>query len=373
MRRGSCGLYIHLPFCSSRCGYCSFVSLTDLSLLGRYMQALRVELENLGRHRPPPLASLYLGGGTPSLLSVGQLEGLFQTIRKGFSLLPAAETTLEANPDDVTGERLRAWRQLGVGRVSIGVQTLDDPLLQALGRRHSAREALLALDAALEQGFEVSADLMVGVPGMTISTVRRSVDAILARTPGHLSVYMLEVDKPNPLMRRWRREGVEVDPDTAARQYLAVSRLLRDAGYRHYEISSFALPGRVARHNTRYWSGKPVLAAGAGAHGQAGRRRWANVDRVEAYLAAVEAGRSPRCWSRRLSEGEWRREQVMVQLRRARGVQRSLIDSLLEENQALADGMRLFLERGLIRTRGNRLVFTRKGWLLSNELLQFVW
>lgn len=335
--------------------------------------AVRGEIERIGRRRPPPLASVYLGGGTPSLLSGRPLESLLTTVFRSLTVLPGAEVTLEANPDDVTQERLREWRSLGVGRLSLGVQSLDDSLLAVLGRRHSADQALEALGWAMEEGFQVSVDLIVGVPGLDRARIRMDLAAILGRRPAHLSVYMLEMDKPSPLRRRWQRRGFVPDPDQGARHYLEVCRILKDAGYSHYEVSSFALPGGIARHNTRYWLGRPVLAAGVGACGQAGRRRWGNLRSLHSYLAAAREGRTVRRWTRRLGIDEWRREQVMVRLRLAQGVRRSLLDQVAAGNQALAQRLELFVQEDLIRDRGDRVAFTPRGWLVSNELLQFVW
>jgi len=229
------------------------------------------------------------------------------------------------------------------------------------------------VDAALSAGFEVSTDLMIGIAGLAASSLLRTLDALLSLAPGHISVYALETDKASPLTRRLQRAGIEVDCDQAAEQYLEVSRVLRDAGYRHYEISSFARPGRFSRHNVRYWQGRAVLAAGVGACGQAGFRRWQNTDQIPTYLAAVESGRSPRHWTRRLDESEWRREQVMVRMRMARGVAMSFMEPVLRERPELEAMVARFLDLNLLRQWQGRVGFTPRGWLVSNELLQHLW
>lgn len=321
-----------------------------------------------------PLASLYLGGGTPSVVAPALLEGLMAEVTRSFSVVPGAEITMEANPDDVTPDRLRRWRDLGIGRLSLGVQSLDDQVLRVLERRHSASQALAALDAALESGMAVSVDLMLAVPGLDWSRIQAAVDLVTARRPGHLSVYVLETDRPSRLVRRARlRPAMFPEPDVAARHYLRVSRILRAAGYRHYEVSSFALPGEQARHNSRYWLGRPVLAVGPGACGQAGRRRWGNVRRLSSYMTAVASGRSPRRWSRRLGDEEWLLERIMVRLRLAAGVGEDLLRPALELLPGLAERVREFEELGLARRRRGRLALSPRGWLLSNELLQELW
>ncbi|MDD5562604.1 MAG: coproporphyrinogen-III oxidase family protein [Thermoanaerobaculaceae bacterium] len=373
--RGAAGLYVHLPFCASRCAYCTFATSTELDLMPRVMAALGREVAVLGSRGGRPLATLYLGGGTPSLVPVGLLADLVATIDRHFPRLPGAEVTLEANPDDVTAEKARAWAGLGVTRVSVGVQAFSDAALAMLNRRHDAAQASGAVATLQGAGFAVSVDLMLGLPGLGADEIRATTAELLRLRPGHVSVYLLEMDKPHALARlSERRPDLFPGADAAAAQYLAVGRTLVEAGYRHYEISNFALPSREARHNVRYWRRRPVLAAGLAAHGHSGRRRWANLDTLPAYLDAVEGGRPPRAWSRRLADDEVVKERVMLGLRLARGVTDDAIAACSEAAPAFAEGLEDFLALGLARRVGSgRVRLTPRGWLVSNELFARLW
>ncbi len=369
--RSPVGLYVHLPFCASRCAYCTFVTSTEAVLMPRTLAAVCREIETLARGGRRRLVSLYLGGGTPSLVPPELLEPLLAAVRSSFELPADAEVTLEANPDDVTPERLAGWRRLGVNRVSVGVQSFADDVLAMLGRRHSAAQAGSAVAAALEAGFAVSLDLILGLPRLDESVLEATLAEVVRLRPHHVSVYLLEMDKPHELARlAARHPDLFPDADAAARQYLRAGRTLIAAGYRHDEVSNFALPSCQARHNTRYWRGQPVLAVGVAAHSQSGRRRWANLDDLTKYLEAVEGGRSPRAWSRRLDDGEAQRERVMLGLRLARGVNSSVVRSCRTGMAAFGTRLDEFLALGLARESNGRVRLTPRGWLLSNELFE---
>ncbi len=373
-RRRPAGLYVHLPFCASHCAYCTFATSTRLPLLPGTIAAIAAEIVAMGRRGGRPLSSLYLGGGTPSLVDAGNLERLFAAVRLGFSLPAGAEVTLEANPDDVDGDRIEVWRRLGVNRVSVGVQAFQDHVLETLNRRHGAAQASSAVKLVRDAGFIVSLDIMLGLPRLRGTDLEATLAEIVRLRPHHVSAYLLEMDKPHRLGRlAERRPDLFPDADAAAWQYLAVGRTLVAAGYRHYEVSNFALPGFAARHNMRYWLGSPVLAAGPSAHGQCGRRRWANVSDLEGYLARVEAGTSPREWSRRLDPGEAPREAMMLRLRLARGAPAELVRNCGEACPGFLARLDDFLRLGLARRRGEGIRLTPRGWLVSNELFHTLW
>lgn len=366
--RRPAGLYVHLPCCASRCSYCDFVSTTDRELWPALLGEIVREVASLGRREPRPLATLYLGGGTPSLVPAEQLAALFESVWSRFSPVPGAEITLEANPEDVSEESLGVWRRLGVTRLSLGIQSFDDGVLTAVGRRHTAERGRLACRAALDAGFHVSADLILGLPGLDEGAVARGVDELIRLRPHHVSVYLLELDKVTEMSALAARRPERFPrPLVTVRQYLKACGSLVAAGYRHYEISNLALPGFASRHNRRYWTGRTVLAAGPGAHGQAGRRRWANQADLGAYVAAVRATRRARVWSRCLDVDELTRESIMLGLRLARGVEQTTLVKVRSSafHARLAD----FLELGLARRTGARVRLTPRGWLVSNELL----
>jgi oxygen-independent coproporphyrinogen-3 oxidase len=343
-------------------------------MMPRTLAALCRELDLLGRRAGRPLETLYLGGGTPSLVPAPLLERVFCMLDLHFPRLRGAEVTLEANPDDVTRELAATWARRGVTRVSVGVQAFADPVLEMLNRRHTAAQARAAVALLQEAGFSVSVDLMLGLPRMTPAQLDETVAEVLRLRPGHISVYLLEMDKPHALARlAARRPDLFPDADASARQYLAAGGALVRAGYRHYEVSNFALPGREARHNVRYWRCLPVLSAGLAAHGHSRRRRWAAPDDLPAYLSAVEGGRLPRAWSRRLDPEEVLKERVMLGLRLARGVRRDAVETCGRAAPAFRETMDDFLSLGHARRAGNRVRLTPRGWLVSNELFATLW
>jgi oxygen-independent coproporphyrinogen-3 oxidase len=368
------GLYVHIPFCTSRCSYCTFVTSTELTMVPRTMAAVTCEVAAIGRSCLRPLASLYLGGGTPSLLDGQALRKVLQAVHAGFGPATAAEVTLEANPDDVTESKVLLWRSLGINRVSLGVQAFQDRVLGLLARRHSARQAHEAAWLLKNAGFVLSVDLMLGLPALHDRDVEDTLAELARLRPHHVSVYLLETDKPHRLGElAARRPGLLPNDDTAAAQYLFVGRALVAAGYRHYELANFALRGFEARHNTRYWLGLAVLAAGVAAHGQSGRRRWANVGGLATYLGRVEGGRSAVDWSRRLADDEWAKEKAMLGLRLARGVDAGVLGCCGELAPDFAVTLEDFLRLGLARRRAARVRLTPRGWLLSNELFATLW
>lgn len=333
------------------------------------MACLRQEIERLGRRASRPLVTCYLGGGTPSLVPDEELAATFEVLDRYFPRLPTAEVTLEANPDDVTEAKLAFWRKLGVTRLSLGVQSFADPVLRLLARRHDAAQAARALEACLAAGYVVNCDLILALPGLSRSALRDTLEQLSMARPHHVSVYLLEMDKPHRLAQlAARRPDLFPSDDQAAQQYLDTSRVLRQAGYRHYEISNFALPGYYARHNLRYWRGGVVLACGVAAAGQGKRLRFRNSEDLETYMTAVEAERSPRVESRRLNAADALAEAVMLQLRLAWGAPRPAVEAVAQARPAFGRLLADFLAAGLARPRRGRIALTRKGWLVSNEL-----
>ncbi|MCS7182919.1 MAG: radical SAM family heme chaperone HemW [Thermoanaerobaculum sp.] len=362
-------LYIHLPFCASTCAYCSFVTTTRLEWIARYMAALRREVELVGQRGGRVLRTLYLGGGTPSLVPLDELAKLFATLDRFFPRQAGAEVTLEANPDDVTQERLEGWRQLGINRVSLGIQSFADPVLRLLGRRHTAEQGRRALRMLLAFGFVVSCDLMLGLPGLQASQLEGTVRELLALAPHHVSAYLLELDKPHRLAKlAQRRPDLFPAEDEVAQQYLLTARLLEEAGFRHYEVSNWARPGYLARHNLRYWMGGVVLACGVSAYGQGRRSRWANTADLGQYLAMLERGLLPRSVRMCLTEEERTAERVMLALRLDRGAPWEVVERVGQRRPRFQERVKDFLGAGLAVRRGRRLRLTPQGWLLSNEL-----
>jgi oxygen-independent coproporphyrinogen III oxidase len=368
------GLYLHIPFCLDRCTYCSFVTTRDTSLQAAAVARLCADVAAwggaLGR---PAVDTLYLGGGTPSLLKPAELEALTVAVRRAFDLDPLREATLEANPGTVDLAWLEGARALGWDRVSLGVQTLDDELLERLGRIHDAAGGLAALDLARRAGFDRrSADLMLGIPGQEVAGVVRDAATLAATGLEHLSVYMLDLDKACPLKARVA-SGRLVLPseDEVATAYEALLDTLPALGLRQYEISNLARPGAEARHNLRYWERRPYLGLGPSAASHLGGLRWTESGILHAWLegrgatevgalgAAEELGEIP-LLGLRLNRGvDW--EVLGAQARRL-----GLQELLAGWDRALAPMIR----GGLLAREGSVLRLTTRGMLLSNGILQ---
>lgn len=289
--RPGLGLYLHIPFCQTKCPYCDFNTYQGIEeQMDGFTAALAGELAlwgaALGR---PPAATLFFGGGTPSYLPDGALGRIMEAARRAFAVAPDAEITVEANPGDLTAARCESLLRQGVNRLSIGVQSMDNALLQLLGRRHTAAQAAAALESARQAGFSnINLDLMYGLPQQTLAQWRETLAAVTALAPEHLSLYALTLEEGTP-MHRWAAEGKipAPDPDRAADMYQQARETLAAGGYRHYEISNWAQPQRECAHNLVYWRNGPYLGVGPGAHSHLGDYRFWTQRPPRAYAAAV--------------------------------------------------------------------------------------
>ena len=367
------GLYVHLPYCRSRCGYCAFVVSTDESSRSDYLAALAreaaiVEPEASGIR----FDSLYLGGGTPSLVPPDELARLVEELSRRFAFDDDCEVTLEANPEDVTVERGDSWLAAGVNRVSVGVQSLEDVELAAVGRRHDASGARRALERLGASGLSLSADLILGLPEQTAASFRRSIEGLCASGVEHVSIYLLETEKSRAIEedRRSNPERYLSDEDQASAWLEAGERLV-SRGFVHYEVSNWARSGREARHNVKYWTRTPTLGFGVSAHELWRGRRRANVSAIPQYVSALSEGRRPLALDQPLGEEEAVRERIILGLRLAAGIPASEIESSIEKegDPLLAEDYAAWLEAGLLARENGRVRFTEHGFLVSNEVL----
>ena len=277
------GLYVHVPFCKTKCPYCDFNTYQGIeSQMGGFLEAVTGELRLWGRHLPssnggrPPVRTVFFGGGTPSYLPDGDIAAILSAAADAFAIDSGAEITIEANPGDLDAGACRGLLRQGVNRLSIGVQSLDNALLQLLGRRHTADGAIEAFQTAREAGFDnVNLDLMYGLPHQSLAQWEDTIERLAALSPEHISLYALTLEEGTP-MRVWADQGKipEPDPDMAADMYALARRVLAASGYRHYEISNWALPGRESQHNLIYWRNEPYLGVGPGAHSRLGAYRF---------------------------------------------------------------------------------------------------
>ncbi|MGI8754880.1 MAG: radical SAM family heme chaperone HemW [Acidimicrobiales bacterium] len=344
------GVYLHVPFCRHRCDYCAFATWTDRAgLAERYLAACRRQVLE-ARPQLPPVTSVFIGGGTPTLVDPDALLAVLDAI----PLAPGAEVTLEANPDDLDLDRAQRYAAGGVTRISIGVQSMVVSVLAALGRRHDPANVVTAMLAARSAGLAVNVDLLYGACGETMEQWAETLDAAIALGPDHVSAYALTVEAGTPLAADPARHP---DDDTQAEQYELATDRLAAAGFDWYEISNWARPGHECRHNQLYWSGGEYLAVGCAAHGYlAGRRYWLHRT-PERYLAAIEEGRSPESGSEELGADERRVELLQLAIRTRSGVAAGDVDGA--EVDALA---------GFVERREDRVVLTEPGRLLANEV-----
>ncbi|MGB9859145.1 MAG: radical SAM family heme chaperone HemW [Moorellaceae bacterium] len=368
-------LYIHLPFCRKKCHYCDFHSYPGVSASGvrRYLQALTREMELVAAAlRPGKADTLYLGGGTPTYLSGGDLLGLISRVRNILGIEETAEITLEANPGTVTLPKLKALRAVGVNRLSLGAQSFNDNMLRAMGRIHRTEEIYQAFDWARKAGFEnINLDLIYGLPGQSLSDWEDTLNRALALEPEHLSTYALELT-PETVWGRRQAAG-KLRPaaeEEVVAMYDRARAKLRAAGYEQYEISNFARPGWECRHNLVYWENRPYLGLGAGAASHWEGERWQNYASLEAYCEAVEKGKWPIAEREILTRRQQMAETVFLGLRLLRGL--SLKEFRNRFGEELVDVYQKELERltawGLVEVQGDHLRLTEKGIPLANEV-----
>lgn len=343
------GLYIHIPFCEKKCAYCDFNSYEGIMRLeGAYVKRL---IDELFSYPSDELCSVYLGGGTPSVFSPRSIGDILGAASKHFKILDGAEITIEANPSSLSPEKLSAYKNLGINRLSLGTQSFDDGELSRLGRLHTAGAAAAAFRAARGAGFEnISIDLMFAVPGQTEKTWEKSLAAATALRPEHISMYSLTLEEGTPL---YGRHNVSEETERAL-YWQGIDKLVQN-GYRHYEISNLAIPGYESRHNSRYWKGLSYIGAGAGAHSYYKKTRYHNLPGVSDYISSAAPARG----HEKITAAEAGRERYMLGLRLLEGIE----DFQDERAKPL-------LENGLLERAGGRLRLTRRGLDVADYVIR---
>ncbi len=371
-------LYVHIPFCASKCFYCDFNSyVTPPAVRRAYVEQLNRELtlvrdEYFGVHNRPPLDTVFFGGGTPTMLDAAEWRLVAERIHELFELSSGAEWTVEANPGTAELNMLRQLCGLGVNRISFGVQTLSDMLLQAIGRQHTAADALRSLDTAARAGFtRVSLDVMLGLPDQTQADVADTLERAVDSGVRHVSAYSLKIEEHTPFAE-WERRGWLQLPseDAEADMYEWVRARLAQAGMRQYEISNFSAPGEEARHNLVYWRNEPYLAAGAGAHGYVAGRRYRNIRSLIGYGQRLSAGVRPLEEVVRVPATEAMEDTMMLGLRLAEGVSAGRFEArhgrtLGSVFGGIVDGL---VQRGLLGVDGRRVWIPPAHYAVANEV-----
>ena len=363
------GLYIHIPFCRTKCLYCDFCSFVSRDDQQReaYVGALLREIE-ARRTKDYSVDTVYFGGGTPSLFSAEQIGRILGEIKESFNVSPDAEITLECNPMTVSdGDKyFKELRALGVNRLSLGVQSAVDGELKLIGRRHSFEEAKATFLAARGAGFEnISVDLMLGIPSQTLDSLRASANQVINLAAEHISIYSLQLEEGTPLYRMRERYSL-ADDDAAADMYELVVKMMKDAGYRHYEISNFARGGRESKHNSKYWRLDEYLGLGLAAHSDFGGKRLENTRDMERYLGGewLEAESD-------ISNSEREFEFLMLGLRTADGISKSefLARFDVDFDEKYGEKMEKFKKMGYFCEKGDALALTESGFEVSNAIL----
>jgi len=320
------GLYIHIPFCLSKCLYCDFYSLTSISAIPDFLDALFKEME-MYHNRFNPFDTVYIGGGTPSLLSPQQLENILKRVRKNFDLISdpeiTPEITIETNPADLDQSSLELMREIGINRINIGVQSFDEKVLDFLGRRHSVRQAISAVEGSRKAGFHnIGLDLIYGVPAQDIESWLDTLKQAVAFSPEHISCYQLTLESKTPLGIRYQAGEFTLPGEELQYEFfMKTSEFLEDAGYIHYEVSNFARgKEHTSRHNQKYWDHSPYLGLGPSAHSFQCNQRWWNHRSLDQYLAAINARNLPVEGTETLTMEQLRLEALYFGLRTKKGI-----------------------------------------------------
>lgn len=353
------GIYVHIPFCKSRCKYCDFFSTTQLDKQVAYMNAVLAEWESRQNELSERIETIYFGGGTPSTLPNEALHMLVDCLQaKG----QAEEITLEANPGDITQEKVRAWKAMGINRLSIGVQSFDDGLLQRIGRRHTAAQAKEAIQMAQAAGFDnISIDLMYALPSQTLAQWKKDIAVAVEMNVQHISSYGLIYEEGTVLTNMLSRGEIEmVDEELEMQMYDCLVEALLANGYVHYEVSNFARAGYESRHNSSYWRDVPYIGLGAGAHSYDGKKRMWNISDVDGYIQQAMA----QDWQAEmeiLGAEERRTERIMLGLRTKQGIHKEWVKE---------EDYRHYVEQGMLKEKEGYLVATTQGYHILNRIIE---
>lgn len=357
-------IYIHVPFCISKCSYCAFYSFTaDETIKKKYCEKIISEIEKRCGFTTRPVCSIYFGGGTPSILGAQYLTEILSAVYKNFNVLSDAEITLEANPADDMSDLLLTLRKSGFNRISFGVQSANDSELKLLGRRHTVTDAEKAVKAARKAGFNnISLDLMIGLPESNFETLKTSLDFVTKLRPQHISAYILKLEENTPLWQKTENLRMP-DDDTIAYQYHYMCNYLGQKGYSHYEISNFARPGFESRHNTGYWALREYLGFGPSAHSFFGGKRFYYENDLQKYLLCPTEIYD--------GIGGTTDEYIMLGLRLKRGIDAGEYEKKFGEKfpESIKIKSKLFEKHGLTINKNDTIQLTDKGMLVSNSII----
>jgi oxygen-independent coproporphyrinogen-3 oxidase len=365
------GIYIHIPFCKKACHYCDFHFSTSLLKLDPLLQALETEIALRKNYLAEPIETIYLGGGTPSLIPPAAIHHLFEIVQANFSVSPSAEITLEANPDDITAEQVAAWKKAGINRMSVGVQSFHPHLLQWMNRAHDANQSVEAITLLQKGGFEnISLDLIYGCPNQSDESWEKDVRETLALGVPHVSCYAL-TSEPNTALWHMIKKGdtPQIQSEQQAHQFILLMEWMQAAGYEHYEISNFSLPHQRSRHNSAYWKGVPYLGIGPSAHSFNGIEREWNISNNAVYIESIRKGMLPNT-KEILTSTKQVNEYIMTSLRTMEGISLEQIAHRFGNaipEQIMQDA-HTWIREELLQLLDQHLILTRAGKLMADGI-----
>jgi oxygen-independent coproporphyrinogen-3 oxidase len=365
------GIYVHIPFCKQACYYCDFHFSTNQSYRSEMIQCLAHELELQKDYVSEPVSTIYFGGGTPSLLATDELSLLFQSIANNYLISPSPEITLEANPDDLSLEKINTLKKAGINRLSVGIQSFDDRILKFLNRAHNAHDALQCIPRLRQAGFNnISIDIIHSIPGQSNEQLKKNLELTLSFDPEHISAYSLTIEE-NTVFGKWHKNGKLLAPDEnfSAGQFEIVMDVLTGHGYRHYEISNFCKPGFHSRHNSSYWRQETYLGIGPGAHSYNKQSRQYNVANNHQYMKSIREGVIP-CQVELLSRENQINEYIFTSLRTEAGCRLDYLSHQFNYNLSTIHAAYLgqLADEKLVEISGQILTLTRKGKLLADQI-----
>ena len=364
--------YIHIPFCATKCYYCAFNTYTfHKEQAQAYLAALRTEIA-LYASETDPLQTIFIGGGTPSILSANALTHLFTDVHQHFQITPNAEITVECNPGTVDTEKLRVMQDNGVNRLSFGLQAMQDEILNQLGRIHTVAEFLESYRLARESGFEnINIDLIFALPDQTMDAWHHTLNEVISLEPTHISAYNLVMEETTPFYERWQAGELHLpSEDTEADMFQYTIETLTTHGYEHYEICNFAKPNREARHNLGYWNNQPCIGLGAGASGYVNGIRYSNIRGIASYIDKLTEHNKPIADTERLTGDAEKAETLMLALRKREGISLDVYQNRFGEDIEVAFGdiLKKWMDLGLLERTDTHLRLTPRGLFLANEV-----
>lgn len=371
------GVYLHIPFCRQACTYCNFHFTTSLRYKDDMVRVLAKEMHQEKVYlNGEKINTIYFGGGTPSLLETEDLQFLISDLMKTYSVTSDAEITLEANPDDITADRLRSWKESGINRLSIGIQSFFEEELRWMNRAHTAELAVGSLQLAVQQFDNITIDLIYGSPLLTDEMWKQNVERAIELGIPHLSCYALTVEEKTPLFKLIHTQKTpDVDNDKQARQFLLLMKWLRESGYEHYEVSNFARPGFRSRHNSSYWKGEHYLGLGPSAHSYNGEERRWNIANNQLYIQSVDEGHAKR-EREILTATQKLNEYIMISLRTIEGIDLNRLEKVFGENErkSIEKKIRKYTGNGWAKLNSSFAQLTDEGMLradgIASELFQ---